>query len=202
VEWFQQLSPRGRLLLIGSLFLCVVSLGFITASARRRSSADQALDAAFKNNPQLQRQPVAAFTGRVTIDSLPPDDLTPNLALFVCLHRRQAGPAATPLLRAKCDSMGRFFFNTYAKADGVAAGSYVVTFCKLHRVGPAKLGAFGPPDELKNLFNDPDKNVQRPEFTIDVKLPGKTDYRFDLTVAGQEPLEVAGPNAVARMGTW
>lgn len=202
MEWVQQLSPRARVLLIGSLLFLFVVLGVFAANARRGSSADQALEAAFKKYPQLQRQPVAKFSGQVTIDGLPPSDLSPNLALFVCLHRRQGEAAVTPLLRAKCDSTGRFSFNTYAKADGVAVGSYVVTFSKLHRVGPVKLGAFGPPDELKNLYNDPDKNAQKPEFAVEVKTPGKTDYHFDLTVAGQEPVEIAGPNAVTRIGTW
>jgi hypothetical protein len=203
VEWVYQLSPRARGILFGSLLLlCVVALAVFAASARRASTADQALEAAFKKYPQLQRQPVARFSGQVTIDGQPPGELSPQLALFVCLHRKQSEPAGTSLLRAKCDSTGRFSFNTYAKADGVAVGSYVVTFSKLHRVGRAMLGAFSPPDELKNLYNDPDKNAQKPEFAIDVKTPGKTDYHFDLNVAGQEPVDVAGPNAVTRIGTW
>jgi hypothetical protein len=53
-----------------------------------------------------------------------------------------------------------------------------------------------------NLYNDPEKNAQKPEFAIELEAPGKTDHHFDLTVAGQEPVEIAGPNAVTRIGTW
>ena len=71
MEWVQQLSPRARVLFIGSLLFLFVVLGVFAANARRGSSADKALEAAFKKYPQLQRQPVAKFSGQVTIDGLP-----------------------------------------------------------------------------------------------------------------------------------
>ena len=45
------------------------------------------------------------------------------------------------------------------------------------------------PDQLKNLYNDPDTNGQNPDFRIEHKPPGKKDYHFDLAVAGKEPAQ-------------
>jgi hypothetical protein len=43
------------------------------------------------------------------------------------------------------------------------------------------------PDGLKNLYNDPEKNKDIPEFMVDLAEPGRDDYQFNLTVAGKEP---------------
>ena len=67
-----------------------------------------------------------------------------------------------------------------------------MTFAELH---PHGRRGFFPPDELKNLYNDPDKNSQNPDFKIELTPPGKTDYTFDLKVAGEQPPEKMGPNA-------
>ena len=48
---------------------------------------------------------------------------------------------------------------------------------------------FVGPDQLMNLYSDPDTNGQIPEFKIDHKPPGKKDYAFNLAVAGKEPAE-------------
>jgi hypothetical protein len=77
-----------------------------------------------------------------------------------------------------------------------------MTFVQLHpskgRVG-GLVGLFGPPDELKNLYNDPDVNAQLPQFKVDVAEPGKTDYFFDLKVEGKEPAATPGKRAVTKI---
>jgi hypothetical protein len=60
-------------------------------------------------------------------------------------------------------------------------------------------GDLQPPDELKNLYNDPDKNAKEEKFKLDLKLPGQEGYQVDLAVAGKEPVETPGPNAVTRL---
>ncbi|HUE15288.1 MAG TPA: hypothetical protein VMR25_14050, partial [Planctomycetaceae bacterium] len=51
------------------------------------------------------------------------------------------------------------------------------------------------PDGFKNLYNDPEKNAKVPEFKIDQQAPGKSDYKFDLKLAGQQEAE-PGPKAL------
>ncbi|HEX4072436.1 MAG TPA: hypothetical protein VHX68_14745, partial [Planctomycetaceae bacterium] len=58
----------------------------------------------------------------------------------------------------------------------------------------SRMGFFGP-DGLKNLYNDPDVNSKKPEFVIDHQAPGKTDYTFNLSVAGEAPPSAPGPKA-------
>jgi hypothetical protein len=68
-----------------------------------------------------------------------------------------------------------------------------VTIAQLKSRG--KRGFYGP-DELQNLYNDPEVNAKKPEFSIDHKAPGKSDYQFDLKIAGVEPVKTPGANAM------
>jgi hypothetical protein len=72
----------------------------------------------------------------------------------------------------------------------------VVLFARLNMGG--RLGNFDGPDLLNNLYNDPDKNVADPEFQITVSEPGKSDYHFNLGVAGK-PSATPGPHAVTEL---
>ncbi len=83
-------------------------------------------------------------------------------------------------------------FSSYGIGDGVPPATYVVVFAVL--TDKKKHGYVGP-DELKNLYNDPEKNEKIPEFKIDHKAPGKTDYDFNLKVAGNEN-PTPGPKAL------
>jgi hypothetical protein len=101
-----------------------------------------------------------------------------------------------------CTKDGTFEFTTYSPGDGVPLGKYVVGFVALHATkkgrgaGPASgVVPYHGPDGLKNLYNDPDKNKDIPEFLVDVTQPGRTDYDFNLTVAGKEAGR-AGPHAL------
>jgi hypothetical protein len=58
---------------------------------------------------------------------------------------------------------------------------------------------FGP-DELKNLYSDPDKNAKEDIYVLDVKPPGKDNYQFELSIAGKEVVP-RGPNAVKEIKT-
>ena len=200
-------------LLVGvaaALFLVVAPSG-----CNNQRSSTQALDEQFKENSQFSKKPVAKFAGTVTVDGQPP---AKDWKLFVILtdaqHLDENAHADKPRLCVACDPEGKFAFGTYDKADGVVAGKYVVTFVELHppvdkaikgagvgRPAAFSLGArphYLGPDELKNLYNDPDKNKSDPNFSLDLQPPGKGDYAFDLAVAGKET-GVAGPNAVTKI---
>jgi hypothetical protein len=153
-----------------------------------------------QNNPQLKKPVTARLAGQVTVDGHPPST---DSRLFVILNDPQKPRdfAKGHPLYARCDSLGNFAFGNVLKRDVVPIGSYVVTFVQLHpetrrTIGPA---AFGPPDELKNLWSDPQNNARVPAFVLNVAPPGKTDYRFDLRVAGKEPLAAPGGQAVTRI---
>jgi hypothetical protein len=175
-------------------------------------SGNQALDDQFKDNPQFKKTAVAKFAGTVPVDGQPP---AKEWKLYVILtdaqHLDENAHADKPRLCAPCDSEGKFAFGTYDKADGVAVGKYVVTFVELHAPvaktfggksrGAVSMGArpsYLGPDELKNLYNDPDKNKDEPTFNVDLQPPGKDNYTFDLAVAGKETAP-AGPNAVTKI---
>ena len=171
-------------------------------------SVQQAIDRQVKENPKYHVQAVSRFAGRVTVDGQPP---AKDLRLFVILndpqHLDENAHRRAPKLCAICDDDGKFAFGTYEKADGVPPAAYVVTFALLHpptagssRGGGRMRQATGPrhfngPDELKNLYNDPDKNQKLDEFNIKLATPPKSDYNFDLAVTNKDPTQ-PGPNAV------
>jgi hypothetical protein len=199
LKWFQSLPARRRAVVASGLIVLCIAAVALPLRNGRSSTARQALSETFKKYPQLHRQEVARFAGKIVIDGMPPGNRPPRSALFVSLHRMRPGQEVTEPLHALCDAAGHFAFNTYVQGDGVAIGTYVVTIVSLRRSGRH---AFGPPDEFNNLYNDPDKNAERTEFLVNVTPPGKTDYQFDLTVAGQEPVETPGPHAVTTIATW
>jgi hypothetical protein len=161
--------------------------------------------AATARRPKDTRVPVAKVCGRVLIDGKPAAD---DLGLFVVLsdpeHLEKPGP--TPRMFAQCDPEGNFAFTLYYTGDGVPYGKYVATFVELHRRSlpgraraPRPLLYFVEPDELKNLYNDPEKNKNNPAFILDVQPPGRTDYQFNLAVAGKDPVKTPGRYAVTRL---
>ncbi len=93
---------------------------------------------------------------------------------------------------AEVEPNGDFQFSHYGIGDGVPPGDYVFVFAIL--TDRKKKGLVGP-DQLKNLYNDPEKNEKKEGFKIEHKSPGKTDYTFDLAVAGQEEA-TPGPKSV------
>src|ERR1700722_18822637 len=122
-------------------------------------SSSEALKQAFKANPNAVQVSIAPFAGTVTIDGSSPNK--PGYVLLVILNdpQKPQDPNKKPNLIAGCTPDGHFDFTTYDAHDGVAVGKYIVTFVQLKNLaapfGRMKKAGFGPPDELKNLYNDP-----------------------------------------------
>jgi hypothetical protein len=154
----------------------------------------ESLPAGFKQNGQIPAK-VYPFAGKITIDGQPPRVAWPDRLLVMLTD--PSNPILVNRPCRQCNDAGEFAFGTYTKDDGVSARKYAVTFAVL-RITPR--GLVGP-DQLKNLYNDPDKNQQIPEFNIDHEAPGKRDYLFDLKVAGQEGNDSPGPKALTELRT-
>jgi hypothetical protein len=135
--------------------------------------------------------PVAKFSGIVTIDGQTPS-LPPRYAVLLILYSdKDAKPGHETIYRTVCDKEGHFEFTRYSKGDGVPPGTYTVLFeALMPRSGSRFTGA----DQLKNLYNDPDKSP----FHVDITPPGKTDWDFNLEIAGKDPVS-PGPRAVTRI---
>jgi len=157
-------------------------------------SADQALNNSLAN-AGVQKEKIYPLAGQVTIDGQPPA-LEGREGLIVILNDPDKLDVA-PMKKkyVGTNSKGEFSFLTYVPNDGVKPGKYILTFAILRAKG--KLGLIGP-DKLNNLYNDPDKNSSIPEFTIDHKDPGKSDYSFNLEVAGKEAVS-PGPHAITNI---
>ena len=120
-------------------------------------------------------------------------ELEKHEALVVMLNEpEKLGRATDDQEIRETTPSGDFCFSTYEPQDGVKPGKYILTFAILRERG--KFGLIGP-DKLNNLYNDPDKNSNIPEFTIDHKAPGKSDYSFNLELAGKEAAS-PGPRAI------
>lgn len=193
-------------------------LAAVTAGCSSTVSPNAARDKQFAENSGYKRVDVAKFGGKVTVDGQPP---TKDAKLFVILndfsHLDENAKLSAPKLFTPCDAEGNFGFTTSELHDGVAAGKYVVTFVELpipQSGGGADSGHFRVPkgfaggaakkyhgpDELKNLYNDPDKNVKEDKYVLELKPPGKDDYQFELSVAGKDVVPL-GPNAVKEIKT-
>jgi hypothetical protein len=140
------------------------------------------------------------LAGRVTIDGAPPPTFLSGLPgrpeLLVMLYdadKPNSGPKTWPVVVADRD--GHFEFSFAGMGDGRPPGNYVFVFAVLDN--KKKKGKLGP-DKLKNLYNDPEKNGKDQRFKIIHSNPGKSNYEFDLAVAGQEEAP-AGPKAVTRL---
>lgn len=200
-------SSRGDL----SIFLILSGLSLVfAAGCNRVQTADRAQQHQREIDPQFELpSTVAKFAGQVTVDGKPPK---PDCRLFVILndpnHLDQTADGERPDLFVSCEPNGKFSFTTYGPNDGVLAGKYVVTFVELHRSRSRGRGFIagrsvlpGPelyrqPDELHNLYNDPDKNAKIDQFVLDLQPPGHSHHDFNLAVAGKKPVDKPGPNAV------
>jgi hypothetical protein len=155
------------------------------------------------------RVPVAKFAGRVSVDGQPS---TQGGTLFVILNDPQH-PVKGGKAFARCDEQGNFVFTTYLSGDGAPTGKYVVTFAQLQVGGGTVRGRGGvgrrpsvsrtyvSPDGLSNLYNDPDKNKDNPNFVVEIADPGRSDYEFNLPVAGKDPIKTPGQYAATDIST-
>jgi hypothetical protein len=159
---------------------------FLTIGCGGSPNAEQALDSHLKQEKVI-RQKVYPLAGHVTIDGHAPGSDT-NVVIVVLNETRSPQEPIEKRPRTICTPAGEFSFSTYLGNDGFAAGDYVVTFAML---ADTKRGLLGP-DQLKNLYNDPEKNKSIPEFHIEHNAPGRKDYAFDLKLAGKAPVELPG----------
>jgi hypothetical protein len=152
-------------------------------------SSDQATDAALKARGQT-RMAVYPLSGKVTIDGQTADVKgNPILVVLNDMSKPDAPPTSRPYVGT--DAEGKFAFGTYAQGDGLLAGKYVLTFVRFKFA--KKKGLLGP-DQLHNLYNDPDENAKDSRFVIEVP-PGKSDVSFNL-VTQDKPAGTPGPHAL------
>lgn len=181
-------SPRDRVSCSALVLLaCVAAIAF--PGCPSRLSPDEQVDKGLKAIGKT-RETVYPLSGKVTIDGQPP--ALPNgarLVLELTDPQKLDQPSSTKP-QTQASPAGDFEFGTYKKGDGVKPGKYIVTFAVLQSKG--KRGLIGP-DQLKNLYNDPEKNAEA--FTIDHVSPGKTDYDFKLQISGKEAAQ-PGPHAL------
>jgi hypothetical protein len=170
-------SLAGLALGVVALALCCVGCG--------PPNPQQRINAELERTGQ-KLAAVAPLSGRVTIDGQPPSsilkDKSQKLVVMLCdVSKPDQRPDHRPHVNANPD--GSFRFASYGIDDGVPPATYVFVFAVL--TDQRKQGYVGP-DELKNLYNDPEKNEKIPDFKIDHKAPGKSDYEFNLKLAGNE----------------
>jgi hypothetical protein len=179
----------------GGFLVLFLAAAAISGCGSGRQSETQQLDEYFKNNPKAKKETLAKFAGHVSIDGQSP---AKDKKLFVILTDpdHPVRPSKQPPAHfAACDAEGNFEFTTYLKGDGVPVGKYVVTFVELHTPkagpGPHPMGMpsfatkYVGPDDLKNLYSDPEKNKADSTYLVDVKS-AKSDYDFSLAVAGKD----------------
>lgn len=155
-------------------------------------SADQALNDRLRDANATRGQ-IAKFSGTVTIDHLPPG-FKPDESLMIMLYDTKNPPPPKQLpLSARVGSDGHFEFTSYTKGDGVPVGSYKVLFAAF-KVNPFR-GGSNSPDALKNLYNDPDTS----QFNVEITEPGKTDWAFDLEIAGKDAVAQPSERAITRI---
>ena len=154
--------------------------------------ANESLEA-FLKQAGPARANIFPLAGKVTIDGQPPHLERPDRLLVMLTDPSK--PDSPRRLYRQCDDEGNFAFTTFVKGDGVPAGTYVVTFAVLKLTPRGFVG----PDQLKNLYNDPERNAENRDFNIAHQSPGKTDYAFDLKLAGLEGLANAGAKALTEL---
>jgi len=170
--------------------LAFLVLAAVLQGCGRQKSEKDAVDQYFKTNPDAKRANLAKFAGTVTIDGMPPEQ-GGDYRLFILLNDPEHLQKLPPRYMEVAED-GRFEFMTYLAGDGVPVGKYVVEFAQLHlprqrqRQGSGVARTYVGPDKLKNLYNDPEKNKDIQEFVVEVKEPGRTDYSFNLSLAGKD----------------
>jgi hypothetical protein len=182
-----------RRLIYRVVCLCAASAAFLVAGCSQSESGSQRLD---KELSAAGKSKAAVFPlgGVITIDGQPAATPTRKDRIVVLLNEFTEPDASDKKgRRTFADAKGEFHFATYSAADGVPAGKYVVSFAMLDKNG--NKGTLSGPDGFKNLYNDPEKNITVPDLVIDHQAPGKSDYKFDLKLAGKEEAQ-PGPKAL------
>jgi hypothetical protein len=182
--------------LIGArgLVTALAVLSLLPAGCSKTQSTQEAVDAQLKalNQPKAN---LAKFAGKVTVDGQPPV-LQKGKALLVMLYDQKNPENNKHMLYSVCKKDGSFEFYRYVAGDGAPVGSYVVLFAEL---GASRQKGLVQPDALMNLYDDPDKNAQNKDFVIELAAPGKSNYVFNLELAGKEAVTTPGPHAITEI---
>lgn len=174
----------------GRVGLVLALAGMLAAGCS--SGSEQALDRALKDSGKT-KDAVYPLAGKVLIDGAPPQ-LDRGYRLVIVLNDPEK--LDTPAIdkpHVNADDKGEFRFSTYGQMDGIKPGKFIVTFGVYKR---ERILGLVPPDQLHDLYTDPDVNKDLPGFVIDHKAPGKKDYVFSLETAGKEPVTHPGPHAL------
>jgi hypothetical protein len=179
---------------VAARIIGAIAAGAVFAAGCGKSAENASLEALLKQSGD-NRASLYPLAGRVTIDGEPAHYVKPQRLVMMLYDPTR--PDVPPFKRPCKDvsAEGTFVFGTYAKGDGLPAGKFIVTFAVLEVTNRGLLG----PDQLNNLYNDPEKNDKIPEFHIDHQGPGKEDYVFDLKVAGKEGVRNPGPRALTEV---
>ncbi len=169
--------------------LCALAL--VNAGCSSHQTSQQALDAQLKSL-HVEKANLGKFAGKVTIDGSPPQIERGKRLLVILYDQANKDKSKAPIF-APCNADGSFSFYSYSANDGVPVGTYVVLFAELTA---SRSKGLTQPDALKNLYNDPDKNMQDKNLVVSVTRPGKTDYSFNLDIAGKDPVTAPGANTV------
>ena len=180
----------------GSRRVALCGLVLAAGGCGRAMSSGQKVEKELKSIGQ-PKQEVFPFAGKVLADGQPPQVPRDQKIVVVLFDRAKPNLSVGDRPRAVCNSQGEFSFTTYDNSDGVDAGEYEVAIAQL--AFNRKDDSFTGPDALHNLYNDPDKNKSKSEFVIKHAAPGKRDYRFDLRLAGEEPVQSPGQHAVTQI---
>ena len=172
--------------------LAVTLIFILSFGCEGRQSTAQRLEKAYKS-AGMEPATVYPLGGKITVDNEAPVAKSETARVVAIAY-----DAAKPDLKANSNA------SAFVKSDGsfelppLPPGKYVMLFAQL--VHNPRMGFFGP-DGLKNLYNDPDVNAKKSEFVVDHQAPGKTDYTFHLSVAGETPPEAPGPKAFVGAGS-
>jgi hypothetical protein len=175
-----------RLSAIAAACLCVVGAG----CTRTPNSAER-LKAAYESSGMTQVT-VYPLAGTVTVDHAAPTFKSRReLIVVMAYDTAKSDKPVTENAFVTVLTDGSFAFPD----GGLPPGKYVMLFAQLQL---NKREGWHGPDALKNLYNDPDVNSKKAEFLIEHQAPGKTDYVFDLSVAGQTAAQ-PGPKALVHL---
>jgi hypothetical protein len=184
-------SPLGHRACRHTMAWGVAATLMLSIGCEGGQSASQRLAKAYKS-AGMDRVTVYPLGGKVTVDSQPPVSKSDTSRIVAIAYDA-----------AKSDAKATSNARAFVKPDGsfelppLPRGKYVMLFAQLG-YNP-RLGFLGS-DGLENLYNDPVVNSQKPDFVIDHQAPGKTDYAFNLSVAGETPPVAAGPKAFVGFG--
>jgi hypothetical protein len=156
-----------------------------------RRSAAQRIERASKS-AGMDLAAIYPLGGKLTVDNEPPAAKSRTVRLVAVAY-----DAAKPDAKAKSNAIAFVEPDGSFELPALPPGKYVMLFAQLGH--NPRMGFFGT-DGLKNLYNDPEVNSKKPEFLIDHQAPGKTDYTFNLSVAGETPPAAPGPKAFVGTG--